>query len=130
MKRALVFGTASVVFMLLAPAQAHRDGCHRWHACPSDSGSYVCGDLGYTSGCPTAAPPQQVAVPATPAAPPSSGMRRTTTDLNLRSGPSAAAAKVATLPEGTRVNLLACTAGWCRVTWNGRAGYVSQKYLR
>ena len=57
-------------------------------------------------------------------------MRRTTTDLNLRSGPSAAAAKVATLPEGTRVNLLACTAGWCRVTWNGRAGYVSQKYLR
>src|SRR3954463_11677667 len=34
------------------PASAHRDGCHRWHSCPSDSGSYVCGDLGYTSGCP------------------------------------------------------------------------------
>ena len=30
---------------------AHRDGCHRWHSCPSDSGSYVCGDLGYTSEC-------------------------------------------------------------------------------
>ncbi|MFF3605692.1 hypothetical protein [Streptomyces sp. NPDC002463] len=34
-----------------APAAAHRDGCHRWHSCPSDSGSYVCGDLGYTSEC-------------------------------------------------------------------------------
>lgn len=36
-------------------ATAHRDGCHRWHSCPSDTGSYVCGDLGYTSGCPRAA---------------------------------------------------------------------------
>lgn len=35
-----------------APAQAHRDGCHRWHSCPSDSGSYVCGDLGNDSECP------------------------------------------------------------------------------
>lgn len=26
---------------------AHQSGCHRWHSCPSDSGSYVCGDLGY-----------------------------------------------------------------------------------
>lgn len=26
---------------------AHRSGCHRWHSCPSDSGSYTCGDLGY-----------------------------------------------------------------------------------
>ena len=21
---------------------AHRDGCHRWHSCPSDDVSYVC----------------------------------------------------------------------------------------
>ncbi|HSE99390.1 MAG TPA: hypothetical protein VLA48_00715 [Nitrososphaeraceae archaeon] len=28
----------------------HSDGCHRWHSCPSNSGSYVCGgDLGYDS---------------------------------------------------------------------------------
>ncbi len=38
-------------------AQAHRDGCHRWHSCPSDSGSYVCGDLGYDSECPKVAEP-------------------------------------------------------------------------
>jgi hypothetical protein len=37
-----------------APASAHRDGCHRWHSCPSDTGSYVCADLGYTSECPIA----------------------------------------------------------------------------
>ncbi len=33
-------------------AEAHRSGCHRWHSCPSDHGTYVCGDLGYCSGCP------------------------------------------------------------------------------
>jgi hypothetical protein len=37
-------------------ASAHRSGCHRWHSCPSDSGSYVCGDLGYYSECPGGAP--------------------------------------------------------------------------
>ncbi len=41
-----------VVIILPFSASAHRSGCHRWHSCPSDSGSYVCGDLGYTSGCP------------------------------------------------------------------------------
>jgi hypothetical protein len=34
------------------PASAHRSGCHRYHSCPSDTGSYVCGDLGYDSQCP------------------------------------------------------------------------------
>ncbi|HXG73258.1 MAG TPA: thermonuclease family protein [Candidatus Nitrosotenuis sp.] len=33
-------------------AQAHRDGCHSKHSCPSDTGSYVCGDKGYCSECP------------------------------------------------------------------------------
>ena len=30
-------------------ADAHQSGCHRWHSCPSDSGSYTCGDTGYCS---------------------------------------------------------------------------------
>jgi hypothetical protein len=34
------------------PAAAHRSGCHRWHSCPSDRGTYECGDLGYCSACP------------------------------------------------------------------------------
>ena len=45
----------SLVFVSLVPIKelsyAHRDGCHRWHSCPSDSGSYVCGDLGYIDEC-------------------------------------------------------------------------------
>lgn len=42
------------IFLAIFPAivSAHRSGCHRWHSCPSDTGSYVCGDLGYYSGCP------------------------------------------------------------------------------
>ncbi len=37
--------------LLVSPTLAHRSGCHRWHSCPSDRGTYVCGDLGYCSGC-------------------------------------------------------------------------------
>jgi hypothetical protein len=35
------------------PVDAHRSGCHRWHSCPSDSGSYTCGDAGYPCQYPT-----------------------------------------------------------------------------
>jgi len=35
----------------VSSALAHQDGCHSWHSCPSDTGSYECGDWGYTSGC-------------------------------------------------------------------------------
>jgi phosphatidylserine/phosphatidylglycerophosphate/cardiolipin synthase-like enzyme len=30
---------------------AHQDPCHRLHACPSDQGTYVCGDLGHCEQC-------------------------------------------------------------------------------
>lgn len=40
----------------LSPAAAHQDGCHSWHSCPSDSDSYVCGDLGYDDECATFEP--------------------------------------------------------------------------
>jgi hypothetical protein len=33
-------------------ASAHKDGCHSKHSCPSDSGTYTCGDTGYCSQCP------------------------------------------------------------------------------
>jgi hypothetical protein len=57
----LATAAAAVSTVATAPAAlAHRDGCHRWHSCPSDSGSYVCGDLGYTSGCGTGySPPEE-----------------------------------------------------------------------
>lgn len=47
-----------VLALLIAPilysqvADAHQNGCHRWHSCPSDSGSYTCGDKGHCTQCP------------------------------------------------------------------------------
>src|SRR5213594_3266541 len=44
--------TLSVTSVLVsAPAHAHRSGCHRWHSCPSDHGTYECGDTGHCSQC-------------------------------------------------------------------------------
>lgn len=40
-------------FISPSQASAHQSGCHRWHSCPSDSGSYTCGDLGYACQYPT-----------------------------------------------------------------------------
>jgi hypothetical protein len=44
----------SITLLLSFPnaLDAHRSGCHRWHSCPSDSGSYICGDTGHCSQCP------------------------------------------------------------------------------
>jgi hypothetical protein len=42
----------ALVVVAAAAADGHQSGCHRWHSCPSDTGSYVCGDLGYCSQCP------------------------------------------------------------------------------
>lgn len=41
-----------LLVVLIQPTEAHRSGYHRWHSCPSDTGSYVCGDWGYCSFCP------------------------------------------------------------------------------
>ncbi len=43
---------AVLMFSVLNFASAHRDGCHSMHSCPSDTGSYECGDRGYCSECP------------------------------------------------------------------------------
>jgi endonuclease YncB( thermonuclease family) len=43
----------SIAIIPISPTEslAHRDGCHRWHSCPSHDGSYACGDLGYNDEC-------------------------------------------------------------------------------
>ena len=43
----------SIAIIPISPTEslAHRDGCHRWHSCPSHDGGYVCGDLGYNDSC-------------------------------------------------------------------------------
>ncbi|WP_268542007.1 thermonuclease family protein [Candidatus Nitrosotenuis cloacae] len=42
----------SVLILSEQDSFGHSDGCHRWHSCPSDSGSYTCGDTGHCSQCP------------------------------------------------------------------------------
>ena len=49
--------TGLLALLLAAPAEAselyaHRSGCHRWHSCPPDRGTYICGDTGHCSQCP------------------------------------------------------------------------------
>jgi hypothetical protein len=45
-----------VLLMACLPStEAHRSGWHRWHSCPSDHGTYTCGDLDYCSQCPDSA---------------------------------------------------------------------------
>ena len=64
-KKYLVLATISVftISLLLLginqESDAHKSGCHRWHSCPSDSGSYVCGDLGYYTYCPKSVEPKK-----------------------------------------------------------------------
>jgi hypothetical protein len=36
----------------VARVTAYKDPCHQRHACPSDTGSYVCGDRGRCEQCP------------------------------------------------------------------------------
>lgn len=48
----LICGVIVIVLGAASPAQAHQDGCHSHHSCPSDTGSYVCGDTGNYSECP------------------------------------------------------------------------------
>jgi len=50
--RVLLIFSAFVFVVASGGATAHRSGCHRWHSCPSDRGTYVCGDLGYSNYCP------------------------------------------------------------------------------
>ena len=40
-----------VLYVTEQPVNAHKSGCHRWHSCPSDTGSYVCGDMGIDTYC-------------------------------------------------------------------------------
>lgn len=49
--------------------------------------------------------------------------------LNLRSGPSTQNAKVGAIPGGTVLTVEETVDGWCKVTYNGKTGYVSGSYL-
>ncbi|MFC6488070.1 SH3 domain-containing protein [Nitratireductor sp. GCM10026969] len=54
-----------------------------------------------------------------------------TADLNVRSGPGTQHQRIATIPNGYRVDVDGCLRGynWCRVDWAGPSGWVSGNYL-
>jgi len=51
-----LLGLILVLFIFLPAfpmdSYGHRSGCHAAHSCPSDTGSYECGDTGNYSQCP------------------------------------------------------------------------------
>lgn len=58
-----------------------------------------------------------------------SGSLRTTAALNIRKGPGTGYAKVGSMPKGAVVSYSEEKNGWYKVTYNGRTGYSSGKYL-
>jgi hypothetical protein len=83
-RRAVVAAVPAIMLIALAPmASAHQSGCHAAHSCPSDTGSYICGDTGnftFCGGMPVTSPidlPPAPPAGTTPIAPISSGVAPT-----------------------------------------------------
>ena len=53
----------------------------------------------------------------------------TTTELGLRAGPSPNTELLLTMPAGAKVSVGACSGAWCKVNWNGHAGYAVKSGL-
>lgn len=51
------------------------------------------------------------------------------TDLNARSGPGTGYGVIATLPEGSTVEVISCDGSWCAIDLGGRTAYASRSYL-
>lgn len=131
----------STLLALSSTAEAHRSGCHRWHSCPSDRGTYVCGDLGYTSECPSSTP--VMTPPAQTTSAPVVPLKRTvlpslntgaTAKVNddlvrFRASASSEGKVLFWVEKNTQVNLGACGANWCAVRYLGVSGYMMKKYL-
>jgi uncharacterized protein YraI len=52
------------------------------------------------------------------------------TNVNLRSGPGGAFNVLAVIPEGSRLDVQICRGEWCRVKFEGLAGYASRGLLK
>ncbi len=55
---------------------------------------------------------------------------KTTAALNLRKGPSTKYKKITTLGKGASVTYISQKNGWYKVSYKGKKGYVSSKYLK
>ncbi len=55
--------------------------------------------------------------------------RKTTENLNLRSGAGTNYAKLLTIPKGEKVTVLDESGGWAKIDYQGKVGYVTSTYL-
>src|ERR1700751_3901348 len=51
------------------------------------------------------------------------------TTVNLRSGPATTNDIVTKIPGGSRIEVNACTNGWCEVTYQGKSGFAIETAL-
>lgn len=59
----------------------------------------------------------------------SSNTHKTTANLNLRSSRNTSSKIILTIPKGTAIKATDIKNGWAAVTYNGKSGYCSTKYL-
>ena len=53
-----------------------------------------------------------------------------TSDLNMRAGPGTNHRVLMVMPRGATVDVRACQANWCEVSYANRTGFASQSFLR
>ena len=53
-----------------------------------------------------------------------------TAETELLQGPAAESKLLAVIPKGSAIAVGDCSNGWCRVSWNGRDGYILTKSVR
>ncbi len=61
--------------------------------------------------------------------PASAGEERTTSNLNLRTGPGMHYPVHAVIPAGSLVEVIACGHEWCHLKWGGTVGYSHAGWL-
>lgn len=49
---------------------------------------------------------------------------------DLKQAPAAESKVLAVIPKGSAITVGDCSNGWCRVSWNGRDGYILTKEMR
>lgn len=62
--------------------------------------------------------------------PSSSDERKTTENLNLRTGAGTTNQRILTIPKNSSVLVLSETNGWAKINYGGKIGYVSSSYLK
>lgn len=84
------------------------------------------GSTGWASGAYLVSPDTQAPPPAPSA---SATYIKTTANLNMRTGASTGYSIITTIPSGTKLESLATSGGWHKVSYNGRTGWVSGGYV-